>query len=129
MMLNSLVRYIDKSAERLPDKTAVRDDEKAYTYSELRTTARKAASYLVKLNSECERRPVMVFLPRCVDAIVCFMGALYSGNPYVPVNYALPDVRLSSTLSNLSPLCVITDNDGREKINAIAPLVKSVTFS
>ena len=48
------------------------------------------------------------------------MGALYSANPYVPVNYALPDNRLKVTLETLQPLCCITDEEGKNRISAIS---------
>ena len=37
---------------------------------------------IIKLNSENAIKPVVVMLPRSCEPVVCFVGALYSANPY-----------------------------------------------
>ncbi len=117
--MKNLVEYIENSAQIFPDKTAIRYEDEGLSYGELREKARKIASGIVKLDSGETISPVAVFLPRGIEPVVCYLGVLYSGHPYVPMNYSLPDNRLKSTFETLKPVCVITDEENSERIRAL----------
>ena len=118
--MKNLVEYIEASYSRFPDKTALRYEEEAVTYKQLRTEARKIADGLISVCGKTNAvMPVAVFLPRCTETVVCYMGVLYACFAYVPMNYALPDSRLKSTFDTLCPVCVITDDENKERIKAL----------
>lgn len=117
--MKNLTGYVERAYKKNPDKVVLRYEDSFETYKSLREKARKIATALIKLNNENVIRPVVVMLPRSCEPIVCYMGALYSANPYVPVNYALPDNRLKVTIETLNPLCCITDDEGKARMSAL----------
>lgn len=117
--MKNLVEYIEDSAKAFPEKTALRYEDEQASYRELRESARKIASGIIEKNPDEKINPVAVFLPRCTQTVVCYMGVLYSSLAYVPMNYALPDNRLKSTFATLEPLCVITDEENKDRIKEL----------
>jgi len=55
-------------------------------------------------------------MKKSVEAVIAFMGVLYSGNPYVPLDYEIPQSRLSMVLENLNPAFIITDEENISKL-------------
>ena len=47
------------------------------------------------------------------------MGSLYSASPYVPIDYAIPMARMEKTVENLHPTAIITDTDGKTKLESL----------
>ncbi len=117
--MKNLVEYIENSARLFPKKAAIRYEEEFVTYSVLREKARKLATALAEIDNGNTVNPVAVFLPRGTEPVLCYMGVLYSGHPYVPMNYSLPDNRLKSTFETLQPLCVITDEENKDRIASL----------
>lgn len=109
---------LDRAAEKFGDDIAFKDATASISFKSLRCQARIVASRLaetVKTGSSC---PVMVYLPKSIKSIVSFMGSMYAGSPYVPMDYNVPMARFAATASNLCPTAIITDGDGAAKLNA-----------
>ena len=56
--------------------------------------------------------PVCVLLRHDVTDLLAFFSVVYSGNFYVPIDPALPAVRLRSMLETLKPAAVMTAGVG-----------------
>ena len=105
MALN-LIEYLEKSAMRFPDKLAVSDEKTELTFSELRSYAMAAASYIIDATG-AEKSPIAVEVDRCTQSVVMFLAVLYSGNFYVPIDNKMPEDRVSLILSDIKPvLCL-----------------------
>ena len=111
-MITNLLEYLEKSAERFPDKTAYADENVSYTYKELLFSAKSVGTGL--LESKIPRGPVIVYMDKCPKDIAAFMGVLYSGCFYVPVDTAMPKQRVELIVKNLNPSAVIADAANRE---------------
>ncbi len=48
-------------------------------------------------------------MPKGLEAIISFMGALYSGNFYVPLDVKSPKTRINAILTNLNPSIIVTN--------------------
>ncbi len=118
-MLNSCVKLLDNAAARWPDKPAFEDERGSITYLELQRAAKRVASRILRRHSG-GLAPVLVCLPRSTDVIVSFMGALYSGNPYAPVEADIPEARLRRLIENLQPAHIITDEEHAAKVTQFA---------
>lgn len=120
--MNSAVLFLDHSAEVFGSHTAVESEECSVTFAELRGQSMSLATYLLKKLPPTGRavRPVMVYLPKSVASIVSFMGALYGGCTYVPLDYAVPLKRLQLIIDNTSPLFIITDADGAARLDELS---------
>lgn len=51
---------------------------------------------------------MMVLIDRNLESIVLFMGIVYSGNFYVPVDASLPLKRIQSIAQTLSPAAILS---------------------
>lgn len=110
--LNSAVRLLDIAAEKFNTKTAVADEYGKMSFSDLQKNGKAIASALLTAKTDT-LSPVMVFLPKSAKCIACFMGAMYSGNPYVPVAYDMPAARIQKIADSLTEGGhIITDENG-----------------
>lgn len=115
--LNSAVRLLDMAAEKFNTKTAVADEWGEMSFCELQRLGRAIGASLLPSSG---LEPVMVYLPKSIKCIACFMGAMYSGNPYVPVAYDMPANRIQKIISGLEGKGhIITDEDGLEVLKTI----------
>lgn len=105
--MNSAVQFLEKRAQEFPSRVAFEDEHTALTFAEVRGLARSLATALLQAGSG-GLAPVIVYLPKSVSCIVSFMGALYSGNPYAPVDAHIPMARLQKILESLKPGHLIT---------------------
>lgn len=115
-LYTSAVQLLDTAVEKFSGRCAFSDAFGSITFDELRNLSRQLASSLIGAAVTGRTKPVMVYLPKSIKSIVAFMGSMYAGSPYVPMDYAVPIARFSSTAENLCPTAVITDIEGREKL-------------
>ena len=118
-LYTSAVELLDTAAEKFGDRVAFRDAYGEITFAGLKTASRKLATALMTKADTGRTRPVMVYLPKSINSIVSFMGSMYSGSPYVPMDYAVPLARFCATAKNLCPTAVITDASGKEKLDTL----------
>lgn len=110
-MIRNVLEYLEKSAERYPDKTALTDEHGSLTYAEYVRDAKMIASYLMAGIAKGQRgKPIAVIIDRNILSIVAFMGIVYSGNFYVPIDNTMPAERVKLIYDTLDPIAVI---DGR----------------
>lgn len=107
--MNSAVKMLDRAAGIYSDKIAIEDEWGHITFNELRHKGMVIGSVLIKSSTARPGiLPVIVFMPKSLACVVSFMGALYSGNPYVPVDAHIPLSRLQKIIDNLHPGHIIT---------------------
>jgi amino acid adenylation domain-containing protein len=115
--MNSAVLFLENTAEKFGGRTAFECGDETVTFRELRSRAVSLGTYIIENNGGGGfSRPIMVYLPKSISAVVSFMGILYSGNIYVPLDYAIPLTRLQKIIENLNPLYIITDEDGQARM-------------
>ncbi|MGH1433675.1 MAG: amino acid adenylation domain-containing protein [Lewinella sp.] len=104
---------MDETASRFPGKTAFSDDKNSISFGELKTTAQRIGSELVRaVNSEARTsQPIVVMVRRSIEPLIAFMGVAYSGNFYVPVDETSPIERLRLILEVLKPAAVICNRE------------------
>ena len=106
-MQKSVIEYLVRTAKRLPEKTALVDDQGSVSFAELLRSAFVIADALHE--TKVSRSPVGVYIPKSARMIQAFAGINMSGNFYVPLDTKSPDSRVSSILTTLEANCVITD--------------------
>ena len=105
-MKTNVLEYLEDAALRFPNKVALQDTENSILYSDLILRAKAIGTKLAELNER--NRPVVVFIDRDIESIEMFMGIVYSGNFYVPVDPKLPLERINSIIATLNPISIIT---------------------
>ncbi len=114
VQMNNVAILLREAAERSPDAVALEDSGGEVTYGELYGRSREIAADILSFN---RREPIAVYLPKSIDAVAVFYGALMAGVPYAPIDYGAPCERVLSTLRNLEPQIVVTDDEGLRKLN------------
>lgn len=113
-MLNNILQYLENQEEINPNKFAVLDKNKeGLTFKELGEKARQIGSFLSGLGFR--KKAVPVFTNQSVDAIVLFLGVVYSGNYYVPIDVDTPKDRIDIIIANCKAKIAIGSIKGFEK--------------
>ena len=109
-MIYNVLSYLEDTAHRFPDKTALSDDKTALTFGQWLSMAQAIGTH-VACRTSAVRRPVLVFVDRKVECLVGFMGVVESGNFYVPIDNKMPSERIRLIVDVLNPVAAITVTD------------------
>ena len=105
----TVLDWLESTAGRLPDKTAFIDEAGSLTSAELQQIARKIGSQLLKY--EKDRQPVVVMSGRHRLTPACFLGVVYSGNFYAPIDATMPAARLTQILQVIQSDLMVVDRE------------------
>lgn len=106
-MIYNVLSYLEDTARRFPDKTALADDKTALSFGQWLSMAQAIGTH-VAFQTSAVRRPVLVFVDRKVECLVGFMGVVESGNFYVPIDNKMPSERIRLIVDVLNPVAAIT---------------------
>ena len=84
-MTTNILSYLEDSAHKFADKTAIADDKNSLTFSQWNRYSRNIGTAIITASGGAVRKPVLVFVDRRIEGLVGFMGVARSGNFYVPV--------------------------------------------
>lgn len=118
-MQKSVIEYLVHTAQRLPEKVALIDDQGSITFSELLRSAFVIADSIIETG--LERTPIGVYIPKSALMIRAFAGINLSGNFYVPLDTKSPDSRIEAILDTLQSQVIITDAAHMEHVRLLAP--------
>lgn len=104
-MVKSVLEYLEASEERFPSRCAYEDIQNSYTFSETGQMARAIGSRIGGLKAP--GKPVAVLMEKSISMIVAFLGVLYGGCCYCPIDVTMPKERIRSVFSVLEPEAVI----------------------
>ena len=108
-MITNVLQYLEAARERVPNKLAFGDEQGGLTFLELYDRARAIGSSLLK-QGIC-RQAVAVVMGRRADTVAAFLGAVYAGCRYVPLDPQLPPGRLHRILEALGDPPVIREDN------------------
>lgn len=102
-------------AEAAPSASAVLEDDRSWTYGELRDLARRFATLIATAGS----RRVLIALPQCAEAYAAMIGAGLAGAVYAPVNIAVPAEKLQKIIRLFEPDLIVADIQRRALLDQI----------
>lgn len=114
-MQTNVMEYLLDSVKKYPNKVAVRDEKRALTFSELDKKARQIAGMLIKNLGGVKNEPVAVYMEKGVNCIAAFMGIVYSGNFYSPIDIHTPKDRIALVLKALEPRAILIDESVKKE--------------
>ncbi|WP_030677526.1 non-ribosomal peptide synthetase [Streptomyces sp. NRRL B-1347] len=102
-----VLRFL-RTADRMPDRPAVRDGQRCLTFGEL---ADRSARLAAVLAGHGVRRGTLVGvrLPRSVDLVVALLAVWRAGGAYVPLDPGYPAERLAHMTQDADLRLVVTD--------------------
>ena len=126
-MTTNILKLLENSAEKYPDKIAVTENGRHLTYTELTGISRRIGTALSEWIAAGE--PVGIYMEKSIDALCSFFGTVYAGGFYTMLNIELPDQRLSQICEVLQAGAVITTDELRAKAAELFPAARILTVS
>ena len=105
-MIINVLDYLEDSVKRFSNKIAFADDQNKITYHELFAQSKAIGSCIF---SSCgkTKKPVLVIIDRDISSLVSFIGVVYSGNFYVPIERQMPQKRMAHIIQTLQPQAAV----------------------
>ena len=110
----SVLEWLEESAVKYADKTAIVDEQESYTYKEYHDKAIGIADAIMATGMG-SKKPVVVYLNKSIKVLASFMGIAYTGNFYSPIDIDMPAQRVNRILEVLEPEVVITTKELKEE--------------
>lgn len=114
--MESVIRLLERAAALWGEAPAIEDESGTISFCRLRARAMAAGTALIKNGRP---GPVVIFLPKSIDAICAMMAVLYSGAPYVPLDCGIPAARFDKILENLRPGRIICGEAQLERLRGL----------
>ncbi len=108
--MKNVLEWLEATVEKYPDKPAFSDTECSITFAQVYDIARNTGAYLIE-QLGVDRTPVAVFAGRKMVTPAYFLGVVYAGRPYAPIDASLPDKRIEKILENLCPRAIVADRE------------------
>jgi amino acid adenylation domain-containing protein len=111
-----LQQLLSRSASRFPSKIAIHARGRNLTYRELEEQSNQLAHLLVQRGVKKGDR-VGLYFPKCVESLVCMLGALKAGAVYVPLDPQAPVERISYILRDCGVCALLTTAEKRKSLD------------
>lgn len=116
--MKNVLEWLEATVAKYTDKTAFSDTESSITFAQVYDIARNTGAYLIE-KLGVDRTPVAVFAGRKMVTPAYFLGVVYAGRPYAPIDASLPDKRIEKILENLCPRAIVADRESLEHVESI----------
>ena len=90
--MKNVLEWLEATAAEYPDKIVYEDMTESISFGELFDEARRIGSAL--LQEKLSDKPIAVMMGRSVHTIAAFLGIVYSGRAYAPIDTAQPVSRI-----------------------------------
>lgn len=107
-MQNTVLKYLENTVDKFPDKIAVVDQERKITFNDLKTKAMQIA-HNINVRVKQYNQPILIYLPKSVVSIESMIGILYSRNFYTITDVKFPWEKVKGIVNGLAPSLIITD--------------------
>ena len=105
--MTNVLEYLEQTAPRVLEKIAIGSPEYSLTYGEIWQEAKAVGSFLHSVGLYSQS--VVVFMKKSPRTIAAFLGAIYAGCYYVPLDEEMPAHRIGLIFDTLNPQAVICD--------------------
>lgn len=116
--MKNVLEWLEATVENTPDKVAFSDTQDDITFEKVYEIAKTMGACLAD-SLGMDRQPVAVFAGRKMVTPAYFLGVVYSGRPYAPIDASLPDKRIEKILENLQPKAIVADKESLEHVKSI----------
>lgn len=106
--MKNVLEWLERTCELCGEKIGYSDTEGELSFNDLCHTAMQIGTELAKIK---ERAPIAVLSGRNVNTISIFMGVVYSGHAYAPIDATLPRQRVDTIIDILNPSAIVADDN------------------
>lgn len=110
--MTNLLGYLEETIKTHADKTAFAGENGSMTFGSIYKQARRIGSFLAE--KEVRRKPVIVYMQKSPEEITAFLGVLYAGGYYVPVDKEMPEERRKNIFRMMPDAWCICEKDTKE---------------
>lgn len=104
--VHHILEFIEQAAAMHPAQPAFSDCHTSVSYADLQKQA-QSIGYSISIQVPATRRPIVVFMEKCVECLTAFFGVAASGNFYVCIDTAMAAERVRKILECLKPAAII----------------------
>ena len=126
-MVRNILYYLENSADRFPNKKAFIGEQSSLTFQELKDSAQRIGTILA--DSIHKGQPVAVYMDKTPEAIAAFMGVVYAGGVYVPIDVSMPQRRVKIILDTLKTDVIIVDEQSQNKLDDLGFAGRSLNYN
>lgn len=108
-MYKSVLDYFEETVSANMGKNALIHKEEFCTFSELEQKGKKLGTLLSQMLPQSMFFPIVVLLPKSIEAVVADIGILYSSNVFNNLDIKTPVQRLENIIIQMKPALVITN--------------------
>jgi amino acid adenylation domain-containing protein len=127
MQIN-IIDYLEKTAAKHADRTAVIDGEKSILFGDLNNNAKKLSRMISDHLDGMINRPVAVFTKKSIGSVLSDLAIIYSGNAYMNLDVKTPISRIQAVLQLIDPALLITDGSFANVVEDIWPIEKTINL-
>ncbi|MDM8536739.1 class I adenylate-forming enzyme family protein [Desulfobacterales bacterium HSG17] len=109
--------FLEKSAKKFPDKTAVITDTERATYKQINSRANQLAGLLIHHNIQSQDI-VVLMMDNCIEYIIAYYASLKTGAVVVPFSNDLKPESINHLLQELEPRVLISSKKFERKLKA-----------
>jgi amino acid adenylation domain-containing protein len=113
-MRRNVLEYLEEAVTIQPDKPAFFDDKESLTFRDVRDSARSVGN---ALRNRKHMGPAAICMKRSPRMIAAFFGAIYNGNPYIPLEEEMGRHRIELILRESKCSVLICDEATREAVS------------
>lgn len=118
-MENLALKYLESSAIKYKDKVAFISGDDTITFSMTKHKSLAISNEIINKIGFTKNKPILIYLPKSIDAIVSMLGIVYSGNFYTPTGIDFPLKKTESLLNSLTPCLIITNSFHKKALNSL----------
>lgn len=111
----NVLEWLEEAVRRRPSQTAFADTDQEICYADLMSGAKRIGCGIMELAAKrgetWRNRPIAVLIDRNIESLILFMGILYSGNFYVPLDDTMPQKRAERILDTLQPVLILNSRE------------------
>ncbi len=112
--------FLEKSAEKFPDKVALVCEDKRLTFSEIDSHSNSLSNALIK-NGICRQDRTAIFLDSSVESVVSIFAILKAGGIFLVINSQAKAKKVEYILNDCQVKALITDSMHLKEISRILP--------
>lgn len=110
-MITNILEYLEQTAQRLPEKTALADDKLSLSFGQWLQQSENIGTAIAQATNATMRHAVLVFVDRRIEGLVGAMGAVESGNFYVPIDCKMPFERVRLITDVCKPIAAVATTE------------------
>lgn len=108
-MIRCVVDFLEHSANIFSNKIAFIEGQKSISYKDFNKITSALASRVLEF--AIKKEPILIILPKGINALISMFGVAKSGNFYSIIDEKMPRERVEKIISKLKPKLIITSKE------------------